>query len=186
MTMRPRRAARQACEPPRRESRGVFTLPEPAKQSQNSFETQHLGHAALNEAADLKLRAEWRGGQLLKIRERNKGGRPPKKPDSKKTGSTVEPVLSDLGITKKQSHRWQLEAEVPEKTFEKFVAETKVKGEELTSRGLRQLSSRWQRMALVGASEGNYQERWQAAVADLEAQVARCERDGEAEEDDDV
>jgi len=75
---------------------------------------------------------------------------------------------------------------VPEKTFEKFVAETKVKGEELTSRGLRQLSSRWQRMALVGASEGNYQEQWQAAVADLEAQVARCERDGEAEEDDDV
>lgn len=58
----------------------------------------------------------------------NRGGRP------EKTGSIVEPVnnestLSDLGITKQQSHRWQLEADVPEVVFEQHVAETKAAGE---------------------------------------------------------
>lgn len=40
-------------------------------------------------------------------------------------GSTMEPAptLDDIGIDKKQSHRWQTEALVSEKDFEKFVAE---------------------------------------------------------------
>jgi hypothetical protein len=35
------------------------------------------------------------------------------------------PKLEDLGISKVQSHRWQLEAEVPETEFEQHVAEIK-------------------------------------------------------------
>ena len=39
------------------------------------------------------------------------------------------PTLSDLGITKMQSSRWQLESTVPEKQFERYVAETKAANE---------------------------------------------------------
>ena len=35
----------------------------------------------------------------------------------------VEVSLQDLGITHNQSHRWQLEAEVPEEVFEQHVVD---------------------------------------------------------------
>jgi hypothetical protein len=44
------------------------------------------------------------------------------------------PKLEELGITAMQSHRWQLESEIPEAKFEQFIAETKAATEELTSR----------------------------------------------------
>ena len=49
----------------------------------------------------------------------------------------ASPLLDDIGINHWQSHRWQTEALVPEKDFEKFVAEIKDDGnKELTSREL--------------------------------------------------
>jgi len=93
-----------------------------------------LGQTAQNEAADIKLRAERRAGELLKQTDRNKGA-------AVKRGDIVSPRLSEIGVTKKQSERWQVEAEVPEPEFERYVAETKAAGEELTSRGLLQLNA---------------------------------------------
>ena len=62
--------------------------------------------------AEIKLRAERRAGELLAEREKN--------PGQLRRGSTMEPrakekTLADDGITKKQSHRWQAVATVPEK-----------------------------------------------------------------------
>lgn len=54
--------------------------------------------------------AERRAGQLLKGMEKAKGGRPPKKTPDIVSGV---PSLSDLGVTEKQSSRWQLMAEHP-------------------------------------------------------------------------
>ncbi len=38
-------------------------------------------------------------------------------------------TLKDYGITKLQSHRWQLESSVTDEIFERYIAETKASGE---------------------------------------------------------
>jgi hypothetical protein len=91
------------------------------KQQGDSLEMQ-------NDIAEIKLRAERRAGELLaemgenEQRQRRGGDRKSKLHDE----TLIEPpTLSDLGITKSQSSRWQQEAKVPEETFEQYVAETK-------------------------------------------------------------
>lgn len=62
-------------------------------------------------AAEVKLRAERKAGELLAGMEKHRGGR--------KTGNTMSPVstLADVGVEKEQSSRWQRIAAVPEPTF---------------------------------------------------------------------
>ena len=89
-----------------------------------------------NDIAEIKLRAERRAGELLAEMELpGRGGG-----DTKSSSSVELDSLSDLGISKSQSHRWQTEAALPEETFEQHVAETKAKGKELTSAGLYRLA----------------------------------------------
>ena len=85
-----------------------------------------------NQCAEIKLRAERRAGEMLK--EQVSAGNPQFLHDER-----IVP-LKELGISEIQSHRWQLEAEIPEEVFERHVAETKASGEELTSSGLRRLA----------------------------------------------
>lgn len=94
------------------------------RQQKGSFSMQ-------NQAAEIKIRAERRVGEMLKEPGREKPGEYKKLHDET---FSPKPSLEDLGITKIQSHRWQLEAEIPETQFEEYIAETKAKAEELTSR----------------------------------------------------
>ena len=78
---------------------------------------------AERKATEIRLRAERRAGELLRDTEKAKAGRPPKH----RSHDTTElhrgsPTLSDMGISKDQSSRWQLEATVPEERFEQKVA----------------------------------------------------------------
>ena len=91
---------------------------------------------AQNSAAELKLRAERKLGQLVEQIPKEPGKR------TDLTWSHDVTRLSEMGITKAQSSRWQMEASVPEKQFEQYVAETK-QDKELTTVGL-------VRIALVG------------------------------------
>jgi len=92
-----------------------------------------------NDIAEIKLRAERRAGELLAERDKAKGHK--FQPILNPGGSTMEPpALGDLGITKQQSHRWQLEAGISEELFEQHVAEVKAAKEELTSAGLLRLA----------------------------------------------
>lgn len=107
-----------------------------ARQSGETLEMQ-------NQCAEIKLRAERRAGEILREQENQKPGEHWKKKRSH--DATVTPKLSDLGITKSQSSRWQESAEVPEDIFEKHIAETKDRKRELTSTGVNRIAKRLKR-----------------------------------------
>jgi hypothetical protein len=69
----------------------------------------------------MRLRAERKAGQLLKETEEAKGG---EQYHGQPTGNVAQPVptLTDLGISKGQSSRWQQLANVPEAQFEAALA----------------------------------------------------------------
>ena len=78
----------------------------------------------IRRATEIRLRAERRGGELLADLKKN-GGRANKgNPDKikKSTKATfTPPTLTDLGVTKQQSSRWQKIAALPEAEFESRV-----------------------------------------------------------------
>ena len=83
-----------------------------------------------NQAAETKLRAERKGGELLKEMQKNKGGGDTSK--HRLHRATSAPSLKDLGIEKTQSMRWQQIADLPEVIFEEVIEETKEEKKELT------------------------------------------------------
>lgn len=82
----------------------------------------------MNWAAEIKVRAERRAGEML--RESNVRAGNPANRDT----------LSELGVKPQESKRWQKVAAVPESEFEAHIAETIAAGRELTSAGLRKLA----------------------------------------------
>jgi N6-adenosine-specific RNA methylase IME4 len=116
----------------------VKLLRDQAAAVQPLLRQQHYCLAAQNDAAELKLRAERKLGELLAetVRPRAGAGRP------EKNGSTKEPITGQLpaGVSKTQSHRWQLAASVPEAAFEAHVARRKADGAELTSESVTHLA----------------------------------------------
>ena len=90
-------------------------------------------------AAEIKLRAERRGGELLTAMSDGGERAAPEDGRPKKAGHRV--TLEDLGITRKQSERWQKEAGIPEEEFEEWLDGHK--GDSVpTSSGLRNLAKR--------------------------------------------
>lgn len=83
-----------------------------------------------NWAAEIRLRAERRAGELLREMkergERDPGGRGPRKVESSRATQ-----LPDLGITRDQSRKWQKIAAVPEEHFEAVIEAAKEAGLEL-------------------------------------------------------
>ena len=102
------------------------------------FKAAHVGLEMQNDAAELKLRAERRAGGMLAEMEKAKAGRPPENRSHDETDFRGAPTLSNIGISKSQSHRWQAEASVPAEEFERYVSDTREQGKELTSAGLYQ------------------------------------------------
>jgi|SRR5215831_571347 len=96
-----------------------------------------------NAAAEIKLRAERRAGELLAATVPHEGGRPVKKPFH--NGSDLR--LHDLGINVQQSHRWQQLATLPTPTFETYILETKDRAQELTTAGALKLAREAQQAA---------------------------------------
>ena len=71
----------------------------------------------IKKAEEIKLRAERRAGELLKDTEFQHGSRGVgKKVESKPTTS-----LSDMGISRDQSSKWQKIANIPEEKFENYI-----------------------------------------------------------------
>ena len=90
-----------------------------------AYSKQARNTDAERKACEIRLRAERKAGLLLSTMEKAKGA-----PGNQHTGKldrsrdeTGPKTLSDLGISKNQSHRWQQLAAVPEEQFEAALAE---------------------------------------------------------------
>src|SRR6266571_1939578 len=78
-----------------------------------------LGLEAQNDAAEIRLRAEHKLGELLAALPKQDGGAAARARSQNAT--EVPPRLGDLGISKSQSSRWQAIAAVPAQVFEEYV-----------------------------------------------------------------
>ena len=97
------------------------------KQQKGSFEMQ-------NHAAEIKLRAERRAGEMLKEIERVTPQEAVSHSMMEHDTPSYTEILKQNEIAPVTAHRWQIEAEIPEERFEQFIAETKAAADELTSR----------------------------------------------------
>jgi hypothetical protein len=95
-----------------------------------------LGLDVQNRAAEVKLRAERRAGVLLSQLMLRGGDRRSKSRDDRLK-------LDDLGISRNQSTRWQIQAKVPENIFCNYVRDTCDAGKELTSATLMRVAKEW-------------------------------------------
>jgi hypothetical protein len=83
---------------------------------------QHYARQAQNtdaerQAAEIRLRAERKAGQLLKAMPKAKGGGD-QKSDHRSSRSRGDPALKDLGITFDQSSQWQKLGALSQKEFD--------------------------------------------------------------------
>lgn len=90
-----------------------------------------------NRAAEIKLRAERKAGELLAQVPRDKGGRPAENSPHREASFTgYQSAIRDAGIPKATAERWQQVAAIPEPVFEDHIAHTKQAESELTTAGL--------------------------------------------------
>lgn len=87
---------------------------------------------AQNAAAEIKLWAERRAGQLLKDMK-EKGERAPQGGDRKAKSNDVILKLPDLGVSLNESSSWQAIADLPEEEFTEQIEEAKSQGKEVTT-----------------------------------------------------
>ncbi len=106
--------------------------------------TQNASLEAQNDAAEIKIRAERRLGELLS-EQRLAGTRATKAANLKRgpklqaATSEAPPTLKQLGIEKTAASRWTALAGVPEEQFEGYVKEQRATPQgEITSAGIRQ------------------------------------------------
>lgn len=133
-----------------------------------AIEIVHQGHAAIrwaksrrdvsleavNQAAEIVLRMERFIGSELSEMNLGQG----KRTDLVTECDEVEkPTLSQLGVSRMQSHRWQAEAAVPEEDFTEWMQEIRDSGKQLTSGALVKLGR-----------AGKHRKEWAAAIEPVE------------------
>jgi len=114
----------------------VKAIRDKAEAARHYAQSASLGLQIQNRAAELKLRAERKAGQLLSELVYRGGNRRSNSHD----GSLK---LSDLGIGYNQSSRWQKEAAVPERIFEEYLAAANKMGRDITAQSLLRLGRSW-------------------------------------------
>lgn len=93
------------------------------------YAQQAKDRTLIEQATDVRMRAEIRAGELLRAMEKNKGAVPGKTGAKGKPVLDARPKLADLGVTKSQSSRWQKLAALPEQDREAAIAQAKRKAE---------------------------------------------------------
>jgi len=90
------------------------------------YAKQAKDHELINYATDIRIRAEMRAGELL-IKMAERGERRDHSQRSRGATSDLPPKLSDLGVSKTQSSRWQRLAKLSDKQREEKIAAAKKK-----------------------------------------------------------
>lgn len=91
-----------------------------------------------NQAAEVKLRAMRRGGEILKDLKEN-GGRSSGHGDQKSASNHSTPILEDFGLSRDDSSLWQKFAAMPADAFERHIADARRERLELTTKGMMDL-----------------------------------------------
>lgn len=111
--------------------------------------------AIKNAAAEIKVRAERRAGEMLKEGaergDRKAVGRPKNSDEGFVT--IFPPTLSEIGVTNKQSSRWQSIALIPKEKFEHKIQQLKQAQREVSQNALLKVSQ-----AIKGEMQGPKQE----------------------------
>lgn len=95
-----------------------------------------MGLDMQNDAAEIKLRAERRAGEVLAVLERGEAGRPEKNEAKLAPISEYRQTLEAETIPIRTARRWQQVSTIPEPTFERVIATTRGNRQELTQAGL--------------------------------------------------
>jgi len=107
----------------------VKALRDKAEAARQYARSSAMSQQIQNHAAELKLLAERRAGQLLDDLVPHGG----KRTASSQHGNLT---LAELGINANQSSRWRREAAVPEPIFKQYVSAANELGRDITSQGL--------------------------------------------------
>jgi hypothetical protein len=113
----------------------IKSLRDKAEAARQYAKSAALGLHIQNLAAELKLRAERKAGELLAQLSLRGGNR--------KSNSHHEILkLADLGIDRNKSARWQLAASIPDSVFRAYLAAAEESGTAITTQGLFRLASK--------------------------------------------
>ena len=91
------------------------------------FAQQAKDRSLIEDATEIRLRAERRAGEILREMEKNKGGVPGKTGRKGRPVLDATPKLADLGVTKSQSSNWQRLAAIEADALEARVDRAKRK-----------------------------------------------------------
>lgn len=124
---------------------------------------QNASRGAQNDAAEIKLRAERRLGELLAVQkatgERADRGEP--KSQRLQRATSAPPTLAELGVEKTAAKRWQDIAKVPEARFEEYVRHQREAPDgEITTAGLQRIADGRRTVGAMLQDQENPNERF--------------------------